>query len=380
MQENIKFIILLSVMAVFSVSCNSAKNEVEASGLEAEVSGENNQIRLSAEQIKMAGITYGEPQSRKISKYIECTGKVEVPPNSLASVYSSVRGFVGSVKYLPGDYVKKGSLLTTIKHPEIIKLQTQYLECKSRLEFAEKEYQRKQALAAEDATSQKILEEAKVNLETERAVFKGLKAELDLVGLSVQQIENGEILPYIQIYAPINGFVASVNINKGKLIGPEDLLYEIVDDSHMHLELQIFAKDIPKVRKGQYIEASVPGLDAKIGAEVYLVGHVIDMETKTTMVHGHFENKPPTLTAGTYLHARIFESKDSVMAIPQSALIRSGEDFFVYVLKDGIFIRKDVTTGASDDEYVAIEGLLLEEGEQLVTGGAYYIHGSGTGE
>ncbi|KAA3624828.1 MAG: efflux RND transporter periplasmic adaptor subunit, partial [Bacteroidetes bacterium] len=319
----------------------------------------------------------GMPEERQISEYIECTGKVEVPPNSLASVYSAVNGFVGNVKYLPGDYVKKGSLLTTIKHPDIIKLQTSFLESKSRLEFSKKEFERKQTLAAEDATSEKLLQEAKLEYETELAHFQGIKAELNLFGLPTGKIETGDIQPHVQIYAPISGYIASVNINKGKLITPEDLLYEIVDDDHMHLELQIFAKDIPKVKKGQYIEAFVPGIDEKVIAEVYLVGHVIDLETKTTMVHGHFENKPATLTAGTYLHARIFNQENKTLAIPQSALIRSGDETFVYIISNGDFVRRDVITGSSDDDFIAVKKLDLLEGEKLVTKGAYYIHGSG---
>ena len=375
--QNIKSILLLLALGAFASSCHSGKEEANISDEVTQEMGQTNgTIHLSEEQINMAGITYGMPEKRKVSSYIECTGKVEVPPNSLASVYSSVSGFIGEVRQLPGDYVKKGTLLTTIKHPDIIKLQTSYLESKSRLEFAEQDFLRKKTLIAEDATSQKTFQEAKLNYETEQASFKGLKAELDLIGLSVSQIEAGNIQPYVQIYAPINGFVATVNINKGKLIGPSDLLYEIVDDSHMHLELQIFAKDIPKVKKGQYIEAFVPGLEDKIGAEVHLVGHVIDMETKTTMVHGQFEDKPATLTAGTYLHARIFDEGKEVLAVPTTAIVRSGETSSVFVLRNGNFVKIDVKVGNSDEEFTAIEELQLSEGDKLVTKGSYYINGS----
>jgi cobalt-zinc-cadmium efflux system membrane fusion protein len=376
MEKYIISTLWIILAGAFLVSCSSANEEsaesTPAPAEETVIQG----ISLSQEQIEMAGIAYGKPEMRKISNFIECTGKVEVPPNSLASVYSTIGGFVGNVKYLPGDYVKKGSLLTTIKHPDIIKMQTRYMEHKSRLEFAEKTYTRKQSLALEDAASQKSLEEAKVNFETERAMLKGLEAELKMIGLSTEQIDAGNIQPSINIYAPISGYIASVNINKGKLISPSDLLYEIVDDGHMHLELQIFAKDIPKVKKGQYIEAFVPGLDGKISASVYLVGHVIDLETKTTMVHGHFENKPTTLTAGTYLHARIFNEGNEILTIPESAVIRSGEESIVYVLKNGSFVKVPVQTGTSDGDFVAIEKLELSANEKLVTKGAYYIHGS----
>jgi len=376
MKKYIKSILWIMLAGAFVSSCNSDKEETSEALNAPEEDAINTGISLSKEQIEMAGIEYGFPETRKISGFIECTGKVEVPPNSLASVYSTIGGFVGNIKFLPGDYVKKGSLMTTIKHPDIIKMQTRYLESKSLLEFAEKAYQRKQSLAMEDAASQKSLEEAKVNFETKNATFKGLQAEIKMVGLPINEIEAGNIQPTLHIYAPISGYIASVNINKGKLVSPSDLLYEIIDDAHMHLELQIFAKDVPKVNKGQYIEAFVPGLDDKISASVYLVGHVIDLESKTTMVHGHFESKPKTLTAGTYLHARIYNEGNEVLAIPESAVIRSGEESIVYVLKDGGFVKMSVETGISDGEFVEIKKLDLSENEKLVITGAYYIHGS----
>lgn len=381
MNKSINLILILLIAAFLTTSCDQNTDEqnipVEASG-ETSRDEASDHIHLTDEQIALAGIEYGMPEKRHILSYIECTGKVEVPPNSLASVYSAVSGFVGNVKYLPGDYVKKGSLLTTIKHPQIIKLQSSFLESSSRLDFAKKDLERKEVLAKEEATSEKLLQEAQLNYQSELAHFSGLKAELELIGLPVTRITEGNIQPYVQIYAPISGFIASVNINKGKLITPEELLYEIVDDEHMHLELQIFAKDIPKVKKGQHIEAFVPGIEEKIAAEVHLVGHVIDLETKTTMVHGHFENKPPTLTAGTYLHARIFQQEDLLLTIPHSALIRSGEHTYVFIRNDQDFVQREVITGAFDDDYIAIEKLELSEGEKLVTKGAYYIHGAGS--
>jgi cobalt-zinc-cadmium efflux system membrane fusion protein len=382
MKNNIKSILLLLVLTAFMASCNGDKEEaLIMSETNEETSSAAPGIHLSAEQIKLAGIEFGAPGKRSIADYIECTGKVEVPPNSLASVYSSINGFVGSVNLLSGDYVKKGSLLTTIKHQDIIKLQTRFLESKSRLEYAEKEFNRKKALTEKDATSQKSFEEAKVNFETEQANFKGLKAELNLIGLPTKTLEdNGGIQSYVQIYAPISGYIVSVNINKGKLIGPADLLFEIVDDSHMHLELQIFAKDVSKIKKGQQIEAFVPGLEEKIMADVHLVGHVIDLETKTTMVHGHFHNKPAALTAGIYLQARILNSGAEVLAIPESAIIRSGGETYVFVQQGNAFVKVNIEAGKTDQEFTEIEELALAEGDKLVVAGAYYINGTEGGE
>ncbi|MBK7870065.1 MAG: efflux RND transporter periplasmic adaptor subunit [Saprospiraceae bacterium] len=90
----------------------------------------------------------------------------------------------------------------------------------------------------------------------QQARYKGLKAELELLGISVKTLENtGEIQSSISFYAPVNGYITKVNINNGKLVSPNDLLFEIVDRSHVHLELQVFAKDVPNSKKVNELNA-----------------------------------------------------------------------------------------------------------------------------
>ncbi|MBK7873681.1 MAG: efflux RND transporter periplasmic adaptor subunit [Saprospiraceae bacterium] len=118
-------------------------------------------VQLSDEQMELAGIELGKPEKRVIAGYVECTGLIEVPPYSLYSVFTPTAGFIQSAKWLPGDFVKKGALLTSIKYPDIVKLQREFLEVQSQLEFLQNDLKRKETLAAADAASQKTLEQAK---------------------------------------------------------------------------------------------------------------------------------------------------------------------------------------------------------------------------
>lgn len=334
-------------------------------------------VNLSAEQMKMAGIELGKPEKRVISGYIECTGRIEVPPYSLYSVYAPTAGFIQSAKYLPGDYVKKGTLLTSISHPDLVKLQREFLEVQSQLEFLKNEVTRKETLTAAEAASQKAFEQAKADYQLQLARYKGLKAELDLLGIATEQLENkGMIQNAIALSAPINGFITKVNINNGKLVSPSDLLYEIVNNQHMHLELQVFAKDIAQLKENQRIECQMPGSERIYTADVHLVGKMIDPETKTTMVHGHFKNEPIDLIPGTYVQARIYTDAREVLAVPTSAIITEGNEHYIFIKKVSGFEKIPVITGKADRDFIAIEPIQLSEKEQLVLKGAYYINGS----
>lgn len=371
MQNIIKFSIIGIVMIALA-ACGK-KEEPSAKTAQPAV----RLINLTGEQMELAGIELGKPEKRMIEDYVECTGMIEVPPYSLYSVFAPTAGFIQSAKWLPGDYIKKGTLLTSITHPDLVKLQREFLEVQSQLEFLQNDLKRKETLAASDAASQKALEQARADLRLQQARYKGLKAELDLMGISTKMLESqGEVQPAINLYAPVSGYVTQVNVNNGKLISPRDLLFEIVDKSHTHLELQVFAKDVGQIKEGQRIECQMPGNDRVYTADVHLVGKMINPETKTTMVHGHFDQEPVELIPGTYVQARIFTTAKEVMAVPTSAVIKEGNSSFIFVKKASGFEKVTIITGASDGEYIEIEQLQLGENEVLALKGAYYINGS----
>lgn len=338
-------------------------------------------LQLSAEQIDLAGIELGKPEKRTLAGSFGCTGKVDVPPQSLASVYAPVSGFVQSVKHLPGEYVRKGELLTVLQHPDLIKTQREFLECRSRLAFLEKEFERKKILAETDATSKRAYEQATAELELEKARYKGLKAELQLIGIDTAKLEaGGDIQSTIALTSPINGYIATVMVNKGKLVSPNDLLYEIVDDTHIHLELEIFAKDIHKLREGQRVEARLPGTSQVFPAEVHLIGKIIDPATRTIKVHSHFEKEPLPLTPGTYMQARVFTRETPVWTVQETAIVRQGDAAYVFVQTETGFKKVPVTTGLAEDGYVELLEMADLENRKIVLKGAYYLNGLGEEE
>jgi len=366
-------LLLLSILLVFATACANEAPEEETPTAVATASGT---IQLNEAQQELADIKVGMAERRVISNYIDCTGRIEVPPQSLISVYAPVTGFVQNVTLLPGDYVRKGSRLTTIQHPDLVKLQREFLETQSQLEFLEQDYQRKQVLAEADASSQKSMQQAKAALDLQRATYKGLKSELQLIGINVKALEEeGNIQSQLPIFAKASGYISQVNINPGKLVHPDDLLFELVDNAHMHLELQVFAKDLARLQKGQTIETWLPGTEERHEGYVHLVGKMVDMDTKTAVVHGHFAEEPSSLTPGTYVQARIQLQEQESWAVPLTAVVEAGEESFVFVQEAEGFAKRPVQLGRRNDEFVELLG--WEDAEaQIVLQGAYYLNGS----
>lgn len=331
----------------------------------------------SAEEPSAFDVVWGSPMRMKLSEPLRVTASVQVPPQSLASVHSPVAGYVQMLKFLPGDYVRKGTLLCTLTHPELVRLQREYLETRARLQFLESEKARKEQLAAVDAASRRAFEQVVAEYEATRARVQGLRTELQLIGLPVGKIEAGELQTALAIHAPVSGYVAEVAINRGKLVHPEDLLYEIVDDRHVHLELEVFAKDLPRIRKGQRVWAFRPGTTDTLEAEVHLISHKVDADKGTAVVHAHFENEPVGIAPGTVVQALVLADEAEVWALPEEAVLQEGGKSFVIVrTADGHFSEKEIKTGRRQDGYVEWVDYAAGKGLEIALEGAWYLKGS----
>ncbi len=331
-------------------------------------------ISLNDAQQQIAGIESGAVSLRSMSTVIECSGQIEVPPNYQFSVYAPVNGFIQSVNHLVGDYVKKGTLLTSLTHPDLVRLQRTFLEAYSELDFMKSEFQRKETLAKEDAGSQRAFEQAQAQYNRQQATVNGLAAELDLIGISSKQLkESQQIQSQIRLYAPATGYVTAVNINRGQLVQPTAPLFELIDNQHLHLELQVFAKDLPNIKKGQRIEARLPGNNNSIAATVHLVGKTIDREKKTAHIHAHLADHAPDLAVGTYLPAKIYVEEKEVPAVPITALVREGGDQFIFIKRPDGFAKTEVQTGKQNGDWVELLQWDFPRQTEVVIKGAYYI-------
>jgi cobalt-zinc-cadmium efflux system membrane fusion protein len=110
--------------------------------------------------------------------------------------------------------------------------------------------------------------------------------------------------------------------------------------------------------------------------EVHLTGKMIDLETKTAMVHGHFEKEPTPLAPGTFMQATLFTEGKEVWTVPESAVVRQGGEVFIFIKNKDGFEKIAVATGMSGNGYVEIIGMDFSENKQVALSGAYYLNGS----
>ncbi len=339
----------------------------------------DNEIFVSHEQFAASGMALGQATDQRLTNTIETRGYIDVPPGSRAELSPYYPGYVKSIDILPGQHIEKGQLLFVLENPEYIDVQQAYLEVKEQITFLKGDFERQQALAENKIVSGKSAKKAASEYKMMLARFNGMKAQLELIGVSLKDLETGKITSTINLYAPISGSITKVNIARSSFIAASEVAVEIVDASHMHLELEVFEKDVTTLEEGQPIIFSVPESgQERFAGTVYLVSKSVDTEHRTVDVHGHMSKEDESrFIPGMFVTAEIITSDTTVMCLPENAIVDIDGDMTIAVLKsqdeNGLRLSLvQVETGRQSDGWVEIVSPPLEN-EQILIDGAFAV-------
>ncbi len=363
---------VLSVLA--TVSCQTESKTAEKST--PVDSSSVDEITLTEPQYRAIGVELGDAKNETVSAEVKANGRVDLPPENRATISSPIGGRIRYVKALPGQRVRRGELLATLESFDFIQLQQDYLQNNSQLVFQGKELERQRTLNTENVGARKNYEQAQANYDATKALVQALSAKMKLLGLSPVTLGANGISPAARIVSPVNGYITVANINLGKEIAPGEVLLEVIDKTHMHIELNVFEQDAPAIQKGQSVRV-VPSTGPPIQAYVHLVGRMLEGDARMLNIHAHVRNEKSeqSLLPGAYVTAYIQTGNHPAVTVPPDALVRKGANGFVYIQeKDRTFRRIPVEIGVTTvSGNVAVTTSVNLVGQQLVVKGAYLV-------
>ena len=373
--KSIKFIIILGFL--WLVACQEDKpvqTEADNDTEQAEVQG--NEVRLNASQVQLAGIKSAKPQQKKLASTIKANGMIDVPPENIANIHALMEGFVKDVRVLEGQQVKKGQVLAALEHPDYVHLQESYLKSLNQLAYSEKELARQEKLSEGQATALKTLQQAQTQNATLKSEVAALEAQIKMLGINIEALKEGKIANVVYLRAPFTGTISDVNVNLGQFIAAQDQAFEMVNKSHIHGEIRVFARDILKVYKGQKVRFKVNGNEDKVfEGEVFLVGETVDRDNNTVNVHVHPTGDVEKLKIGMFITAELFLESEETQVVPELSVVQDEENNYVFVDKgDFVYEMFPIQKGTIQDGYCAIEG--LPNDLNVVTEGANYLWAS----
>lgn len=343
---------IMPVIAVAALTaCGSKKQEEEKKNATEETT-----VSVTEAQIKNGGIAVGKPEKRNMASTLLLNGTIDVPPQNMISVSFPLGGYLKSTSLLPGMHVNKGQVLAVLEDMQFIQLQQDYLTAKARLSFTEAEYSRQQELNSSKASSDKVYQQAKAEMESQRILVKALQQKLALLGIDTNKLDETNLSKSVNIYSPITGFVSKVNVNMGKYTSPTDVLFELVNPEDIHLNLTVFEKDVTKLNVGQKVMAYTNDKPQdKHEAEIILISRSLD-ENRAADVHCHFEQYDKSLLPGMFINAEVSIKNANALAVPEEAVVRWRNEHYIFVSRgNNIFDMVKVKTGASDKGWQEIE-------------------------
>ncbi|MFH7015417.1 efflux RND transporter periplasmic adaptor subunit [Flavobacterium sp. FlaQc-47] len=336
-QRKAAYSLLLIAYSIVLTSCNEKKAEEAPEEEKSET-----EVGLTESQYKTVGIETGLVENRNLNKVIKANGYTTVPPQNSAEVSTLIGGTVKDIFVLEGTFVNKGKVLATIQNLEVIEMQEDYHSATANIEYLQLEYNRQKTLSDENVNPRKVFQEVKAKLAAERARAQAAKNKLD--ALHVGSKGSTSLVP---IVAPISGYVGNIKIAKGAYAQTGVTLFEVVDNSQMHLDLNVYEKDLGSISVGQVIDFVLTNQSNKsIKGKIFGINKSFSNESKTVAVHAKIESADAKgLIPGMYVSANINITNATVPALPKDAVVRNADKYFVFIEEEEHAEHEEKKTG-----------------------------------
>lgn len=371
-----KFLLSVILSAFLITGCQ--KGKVEEAHKEEGKQENKEEITLTPEAVKQAGIEIGEVSLKLLSVESSFPGKVSVNETRLAHVGPRIAGRAVEVFANLGDFIKKGQPLALIDSPELGEAQSQYLKAMTNLQVAEKSYERAKVVLEGKVMSTGEFQRREGEYLSASTEAKAAEDRLHLFGMTEEEVSSigkgHTINSRVAIYAPVSGTLIERHLILGEVVEPVKPLFVIADLSNLWVIADIAENDISKVGKGQrvtVVASSYP--DREFTGRVVYISDTVDPATRTVKVRAEVENLNGILKPEMFAVVNIGTGKMEALAIPESAVQREGEKTIIFVAKgENSFEKRVVTIGPEIDGFhQALSG--LEKGERIVTKGAFTL-------
>ena len=185
----------------------------------------------------------------------------------------------------------------------------------------------------ENVSAAKVFQQTTTDFKNLKNILNALEEKLKLVGINPSSLQEGKISSSVKIKAAISGCVTAVNVNIGKYVTPNDVMFEIVDTQHLHAELNVFEKDIMNVKIGQKVNIRLTNDPTKeLSGHIHLINHKINPD-RTVRVHAHFDDENVNLIPNMFIDAEIETKNNKATVLPNEAIITKEGKSYIFVLK-----------------------------------------------
>jgi len=319
------------------------------------------------------------PAQRPITRYLEATGNTA--PIKTVDLVARVQGFLQSIDYQDGAFVKEGATLFTIE-PETYKLkldQAQAAEAgaQASTKQADADFKRQSDLVARQAVSQATLDQSTSNRDNAQANLQQAQ-----VNTRIAEVNYG----YTKVVAPFDGIVSAHLVSIGELVGAASptQLATIVAFDPIYVNFNVHEQDVLRIRA----EAKRRGLTAEdlkqfpieVGLQTETgyphkgkldyASPTINQSTGTLAVRGILPNADRVLLPGYFVRVRVpLAQQEGALLVPDVALGSDQSGRYVLVVNgDNVVEQRKVQAGPVEGDLRVIESGLKGDDRVVIAG------------
>ena len=315
-------------------STQETKEEKTVSKVEEE-SAEPTIASLTDEQIKTVGVQFGSIEQKQLTATLKANGALRVPNNNKANATSLYGGVIKTINVQVGSNVKSGQVIATITNPQFIQLQEEFLMVTSKIIYAEQELARQKELSDGNAGALKNYQSADAELKTLRTRKASLQEQIQLMGINPNSVSNSNLRSALVVKSPISGTISNVFSKIGSYVDVSSPVAEIVDNSQLHLDLNIFEKDLSLLKVGQIIHFTLTNNPVnEYDAKIYSIGTAFENDSKTIPIHCTVQGNKTGLIDGMNITAIVSLNNITTAAVPDDAIVDAEGRSFIFIITD----------------------------------------------
>jgi len=255
-------------------------------------------------------------------------------------------GRINKISVEVGSRVRAGQVLVQMD-------ETSLQQAKISLATLENDFKRYEALKATGAISQQVYDQT-------------------VSQLSVQRNNIAFLEKNTQIKAPFAGIISVKNYENGELYSGALPILTIIQLNTLKAYVNVPETYYTQIKKGMRVSLLTDTYgDQSFGAQVYNVAPTVNSASRTFQVELRIPNFGEKLKPGMFGRVKLAMGKISAVVVPYQAVLKTqgSNERYVFMVKDGMAKRYNVTLGKRFDDQVEIVCDSVAVGDQIVVAG-----------
>jgi cobalt-zinc-cadmium efflux system membrane fusion protein len=186
-------------------------------------------------------------------------------------------------------------------------------------------------------------------------------------------IESNESLVTYEVKSSIDGVVLELHMTPGELIGDDNHVVTVADLSSVWAELNVYQKDLRKIRIGQSAEIYFDKIENAVKGKIFYLSPTVDEHTRTATARVRLNNLRGHWKPGMFITSNVLtDFIDVEHAVTIDAIQNFEGQEVVFVKTSEGFKPRPITIGRVNSKYAEVLSG-LNGGEAYISQGSFVI-------